>query len=54
MPLAKVAAILAFRFVIRPVVDDLALRITLHMVGCRVRDSGNAKAGGMPSVPAKE
>jgi hypothetical protein len=54
LPLAKVAAILALGFVIRPVVDYLALGIPLNVVGCRVRDSGNANAGGMPSVPAKK
>ena len=48
------AAILALGFVISAVVDYLALRITLHMVRASVRDGGNAKASGMPSVPAKK
>jgi hypothetical protein len=35
------ASVFAFRFVIRPVVDNLALRITLHMVGGSVSDRCN-------------
>ena len=48
------AAILAFRFVICPVVDYLPLGVPLHMVGRRVGNRRDPQAGGMPAMPAKE
>jgi hypothetical protein len=42
LPLAKMAAILAFCFVIGAVVDYLPLGVPLHMVGRRVRDGCDA------------
>jgi hypothetical protein len=38
LPLAKMAAIFPLGFMVSPVVDYLALGITLNVVGCRVRD----------------
>jgi hypothetical protein len=42
LALPKVASVFAFGFMVSPVVDHLALGITLYMVGGSVRDGGNA------------
>jgi hypothetical protein len=46
--------VFALGFVIRPVVDNLAVLVPLHMVGHGVRDGRDPQARRVPAVPAKE
>lgn len=54
LPLAKMAPILAFYFVIGAVVDKFAFSVPFNVVGGAVRDGCYPQAVGMPFVPTKE